>query len=71
MICIMSFKGGMEMKISKRINLKRVIRIGDRNLTVLEYLRDTEYPAELISIMADENCSAMDALKILKNKNGE
>ena len=53
-------------KIPKRINLNRIIRLGDKNLTVLEYLRDTEYPAELISIMADENCTISEALNIYK-----
>ena len=54
--------------ISKRINLQKIIRIGDKNLTVLEYLKDTEYPAELISIMADENCSIIEALNIYKKR---
>lgn len=56
------------MKIAKRINLKKQINLGNGSYTVLEYLRDTEYPAELISIMADESCDIRKALEIYKER---
>lgn len=55
--------------VSKRININRIIRLGDRKLTVLEYLRDTEYSPVLIKIMAEQNCSAIEALKYAKEHN--
>lgn len=56
-------------KISKRINLNKVIRLGDKRLTVLEYLKDTNYPPAVIKIMAEENCSAIQALEFIKKNN--
>lgn len=54
--------------LAKKININRVIRLGSTKLTVLEYLRDTDYPAELISIMADENCDPLEAATIMQNR---
>ena len=56
-------------KIAKRVNLNRVIRLGDEKLTILEYLRDTKYPAVLIKIMTEQNCSAIEALDYIKKNN--
>jgi len=58
-------------KISKRINLNRKIRIGSKTLTVLEYLKDTNYPPDVVRIMADEGCDAVEAINILKNSSNK
>lgn len=61
----------MNNKISKRINLNKKIQLGNKKLTVLEYLRDTEYPAVLIKIMTEQNCTALEALEYIKQNNIE
>ena len=55
--------------IVKRVNLNRVIRLGDDKLTILEYLRDTKYPPILIKIMTEQNCTALEALEYIKQNN--
>lgn len=61
----------MNNKIPKRINLNKKIQLGNKKLTVLEYLRDTEYPAVLIKIMTEQNCTALEALEYIKQNNIE
>lgn len=53
-------------KISRRVNLNKTIKLGDKEFTILEYLKDTSYPAKIISIMGDNSCSALEAYQIMK-----
>ena len=56
--------------IPRRINIKRRIQLGDESLSILDYLKsDNElYDPELISVMADECCDAIDAVRILQER---
>lgn len=52
-------------KIPRRLSSNKKIYLGEKSVSVVEYLRDTDWDPELISVMADECCDALSAVKIL------
>lgn len=58
-------------KIPRRISSRKKIYLGEKGVSVVEYLRDTDWDPELISVMADECCDALTAVKILIERRKE
>lgn len=52
-------------KIPRRLSGNKKIYLGEKSVSVIEYLRDTDWDPELISVMADDCCDALTAVKKL------
>lgn len=52
-------------KVPRRLPSNKKIYLGEKSVSVIEYLRDTDWDPELISVMADECCDALSAVKTL------
>lgn len=52
-------------KIPRRLSSKKKIYLSEKSVSIIEYLRDTDWDPELISVMADECCDALTAVQIL------
>lgn len=52
-------------KIPRRLSGRKKIYLGEKSVSVIEYLRDTDWDPELISVMADECCDALTAVRKL------
>ena len=52
-------------KIPRRLSHNKKIYLCEKSVSVIEYLRDTDWDPELISVMADECCDALTAVRKL------